>query len=204
MSGESIEELVALVPWIKNGKCINNGDYICNLGWACDGCPYNKDGDAKAKQPVDEKPEPRKCCACKKEKKIVNIGGPPLCSDCFDLASNWSEALEKQHKYFRALIGFKPETDFECGIADVDYFLEQIAEDIADAHMKLRQAEVNLANIRTTVRADTHWERGDKTKDMQFCINCTKKTLFHRKGKPGSIRWYCSECGQEQGFSDDP
>jgi hypothetical protein len=29
------------IPWINDGKCTNNGKYICNLGYACDGCPYN-------------------------------------------------------------------------------------------------------------------------------------------------------------------
>ena len=38
------------IPWIKNGKCINTGTYICNLGYACDGCPYNKDGNGKTKK----------------------------------------------------------------------------------------------------------------------------------------------------------
>jgi len=31
------------MAWIKNGKCINVGKYICNLGYACDACPYNKE-----------------------------------------------------------------------------------------------------------------------------------------------------------------
>jgi|Deesub1362A_J573_1020465.scaffolds.fasta_scaffold00330_52 hypothetical protein len=30
------------VPWILE-ICINNGTYQCNLGYACDGCPYNID-----------------------------------------------------------------------------------------------------------------------------------------------------------------
>ena len=29
------------IPWIKDGKCINDGSNICNIGYACDGCPYN-------------------------------------------------------------------------------------------------------------------------------------------------------------------
>lgn len=30
------------IPWIKDGKCTNDdGRNICNLGYACDGCPYN-------------------------------------------------------------------------------------------------------------------------------------------------------------------
>jgi len=31
------------LPWIYNGECINDGKYVCNIGYACDGCPYNKD-----------------------------------------------------------------------------------------------------------------------------------------------------------------
>ncbi len=31
------------LPYITDSKCTNNGEYICNLGFACDGCPYNKD-----------------------------------------------------------------------------------------------------------------------------------------------------------------
>jgi len=30
-----------LIPFVKGGACINVGQ-ICNLGYACDGCPYNK------------------------------------------------------------------------------------------------------------------------------------------------------------------
>jgi hypothetical protein len=30
--------------WIVNERCENERhDNICNLGYACDGCPYNKD-----------------------------------------------------------------------------------------------------------------------------------------------------------------
>jgi len=28
---------------IINDVCINVGEYICNLGYACDCCPYNLD-----------------------------------------------------------------------------------------------------------------------------------------------------------------
>lgn len=40
---QAIEELERLknLPFIIGGKCTNNGKYICNLGYACDGCPYN-------------------------------------------------------------------------------------------------------------------------------------------------------------------
>lgn len=30
------------LPWIVDGVCKNNEEYICNLGYSCDGCPYNK------------------------------------------------------------------------------------------------------------------------------------------------------------------
>jgi len=29
-------------PFIVDGICKNDGKYICNLGYACDGCPYNR------------------------------------------------------------------------------------------------------------------------------------------------------------------
>jgi len=32
-----------LPHFIINGVCCNWGAYICNLGYACDGCPFNKD-----------------------------------------------------------------------------------------------------------------------------------------------------------------
>ena len=28
--------------FIKNGVCHNKGEQICNIGYACDACPYNK------------------------------------------------------------------------------------------------------------------------------------------------------------------
>lgn len=31
-----------LPKWIKHGRCENNGGNICSLGYACDGCPFNK------------------------------------------------------------------------------------------------------------------------------------------------------------------
>lgn len=30
------------IEFIDENGCHNNGKYICNLGYACDGCPYNK------------------------------------------------------------------------------------------------------------------------------------------------------------------
>jgi hypothetical protein len=43
-----------LRPWIKNGKCVKDRkdlreifNPICDLGYACDGCPYNYDEEGK-------------------------------------------------------------------------------------------------------------------------------------------------------------
>ena len=177
MRAEKKKNIIELVPWIKDGKCINDGTFICNLGWACDGCPYNVDEKSKSKKSEKKVVDKRNiCCACKKKKKIVNVGGPPLCKDCFVIASNWSDAQQKHHEFWRNVAGFQPDTDFECGINDVDYFLEHIANDLADAHLKLRQAEVALLNIRTAIRLDKNWERGDEKEDIQFCIFCAKNT----------------------------
>ena len=39
------------LPFIKDGICVNDGTYKCELGFACDGCPFNKDF---SKMHVDE------------------------------------------------------------------------------------------------------------------------------------------------------
>ena len=41
------------LPYIENGVCKNKGEYVCNLGYACDGCPYNKENKATKKQMVE-------------------------------------------------------------------------------------------------------------------------------------------------------
>jgi hypothetical protein len=33
--------------FIVDGICVNFGDYICNLGYACDACPYNPENHSK-------------------------------------------------------------------------------------------------------------------------------------------------------------
>lgn len=35
-------EGIIMTNFIENGVCENNGEFICNLGYACDGCPYNE------------------------------------------------------------------------------------------------------------------------------------------------------------------
>jgi hypothetical protein len=36
------------VSWIVNGRCINETrNNICNLGYACDACPWNKDKEKR-------------------------------------------------------------------------------------------------------------------------------------------------------------
>lgn len=41
------------LPYIVEGKCTNEGDIVCNLGYACDGCPYNKEKKATKKGIVE-------------------------------------------------------------------------------------------------------------------------------------------------------
>ena len=58
------------VPWLKNGKCTNNGRYICNLGYACDGCPYyDIKSEKKKKTSLSNLCQtcglPKSMCACK-------------------------------------------------------------------------------------------------------------------------------------------
>ena len=49
---EELQRKSAGLPFIVNGKCENKGDSICNLGYACDGCPFNKDKEATKQQIV--------------------------------------------------------------------------------------------------------------------------------------------------------
>lgn len=37
----AVKKRIIMIPWIKDGVCINDGSNICNLGYACDGCPFN-------------------------------------------------------------------------------------------------------------------------------------------------------------------
>ena len=41
--------LKALNTFIKDGVCYNDGSIPCNLGFACDGCPYYKPKKVKEK-----------------------------------------------------------------------------------------------------------------------------------------------------------
>ena len=47
-----LQKKSAGLPYIVNGKCINEGESICNLGYACDGCPFNNEKKATKKQIV--------------------------------------------------------------------------------------------------------------------------------------------------------
>lgn len=43
------------IKWIINGVCRKEelgDDSICNLGYACDGCPYNEDVGINRKYPL--------------------------------------------------------------------------------------------------------------------------------------------------------
>lgn len=109
----------------------------------------------------------RVCCACKKEKKIVNTGGPPLCETCYPLACNWSKALDKHQEFMMSIAGITP---LEINIGrndDVGYFLEEIAKYHADVKMKLKQADVCLINICTIVRNEKQ-KKNPKGKQITF------------------------------------
>lgn len=41
------------LSFIKNNICINRGESICNLGYACNQCPYNRTTVATKKQIID-------------------------------------------------------------------------------------------------------------------------------------------------------
>jgi hypothetical protein len=104
----------------------------------------------------------RVCCACKKTKKIVNIGGPPLCKDCYPLACNWSEAYEKHQKFMMSLGGIEPVIIDIGADNDLSYWLEEIAKYHAEMKMRLKQSEICLINICTMIRSEPgnklpHW-----------------------------------------------
>jgi len=43
------------MDWIIDGECKKeeiSPDAICNLGYACDGCPYNKEAILERKYPL--------------------------------------------------------------------------------------------------------------------------------------------------------
>lgn len=49
VTDEDVKMFEKAHPWIRNGICqmeLTENKYICNLGFACDGCPYNtKNGE---------------------------------------------------------------------------------------------------------------------------------------------------------------
>ncbi len=103
-----------------------------------------KEDKAKRKQ--------RRCCACKKTRKIVNVGGPPLCEDCFPLACNWSEAVDQHQRFMMSIAGILP-LEIDIGKDDdLSYFLEEISKYLAESKMRLKQAEICLINICTMLR----------------------------------------------------
>jgi len=178
------------VPWIKDGKCINKGESICNLGLACDGCPWNFDEEEKSR------PE-RICCSCKKPKKIVNCGGPPLCEDCLPLALNILSAVDSQNKFFKEVAGIYTE-EFETGIDDVDYHLNLMSEDLAEAKMKIKQTEVCMLNIQSAIHIDRDWEPRKKEKhDPPLkCFRCGKTEGEQEMGFV-SVYGFCDKCHEE-------
>lgn len=66
--------------FIVNGKCKKKEEEICNIGYACDACPYNKKLKHKHEweefryHKTDKKPFAIKCKICK---KISFLPKPP-------------------------------------------------------------------------------------------------------------------------------
>jgi len=69
------------LPYIIEGKCTNEGDVVCNLGYACDGCPYNVERMATKKQMV-EKEISKTDVDCADGKGKCNNPDAKTCDDC--------------------------------------------------------------------------------------------------------------------------
>jgi len=101
-----------------------------------------------------EKKKQRVCCACKKQRKIVNVGGPPLCKDCYPLACNWSKAYEKHQNFMMSLAGIEPLVIDTGRDDDFSYFLQETAKYIAEVKMKVKQTEICIINVCTMLRSE--------------------------------------------------
>jgi len=149
----------------------------------------------KEQKPIEKH---RVCCACRKAKKIVNMGGPPLCKDCYPLAVNWSEAFTRQQHFYMSLAGIVPE-EFDTGRKDdVDYMMSLMSEDLAEAKLKIRQTEICMININTMLKNEVD----EKEKPVEFhepvlkCYRCGKTE--EEQGKPfGSVYGFCDKCHEE-------
>jgi hypothetical protein len=81
---EPVSEASTLPSFIKNGRCHNKGESICNIGYACDGCPYNPDPPRPCEGGggVCEFPQGREQCAkCPDKSEDVRekrLGGRPV------------------------------------------------------------------------------------------------------------------------------
>lgn len=135
-----------------------------------------KEDKAKRKQ--------RRCCACKKTRKIVNVGGPPLCEDCFPLACNWSEAVDQHQRFMMSIAGILP-LEIDIGKDDdLSYFLEEISKYLAESKMRLKQAEICLINICTMLRNEKSHKRRGKQITIADAVDKKQMTLPEKKPVP--------------------
>lgn len=141
------------------------------------------------KQDIKEikmKRKQRVCCACKKTKKIVNVGGPPLCAECFPLACNWSKAFDKHQDFMMSLAGITP---LEINIGrddDIAYFLEEVSKYLAEVKMRIKQTEICLINICTMLRNEEPKVSKKRAKQLQIEIieRGNKETIIIPPTKP--------------------
>lgn len=133
---------------------------------------------------IEKKKPQRHCCACKKVRKIVNVGGPPLCETCYPLACNWSKAVEQHKKFEMSIAGITAELVDTGSTDDMSYFLEEIAKYHAEAKMKLKQADICLINVCTMLRNEKSHKRRGKQMTIAEVVSKEQTTLPEKKSSP--------------------
>ena len=121
---------------------------------------------------MKEHKKPRRiCCACKKERKIVNVGGPPLCAECYPLARNWGNAVVHHEEFMMSLAGIDPMKIDTGKDDDFSYWLEEVAKYLAEVKMRLKQTEICITNVCTMLRNEKPKDPGVKWVVNGKCIN---------------------------------
>jgi len=143
----------------------------------------SKEGD-KAAGGVKAKRQARRCSMCRQARKIVNIGGPPLCEKCYPLACNLTKALEEQDKFFMSLARIAPEKIDTGADDDFQYFLEEVAKYLAESKLRLRQAEICLINICTMRRNENEKSQKKPLKIMKLESVEPMETIIIPRTKP--------------------
>jgi hypothetical protein len=73
--------------WIIEGVCNNKGNDICNLGYACDGCPYNDEAE-------------NECERCEAEWNKCPAGKDKIDDECIESRCkyyfNWTPKQDKE------------------------------------------------------------------------------------------------------------